>query len=200
MSIARTLLDWDRDVVKHYVRRNAWLPAALEQREATVASGRPITYLTFCAAQALDIFLFLKEGVLIRDPKTDVVTNTYYCERKSEVFREIADLVGPHDQGFLGDFQEMVLFEDDDFTRNLRYDDLRQRYNSQQRRRLDIKQKHERFRRAMPFDIINLDICGTIFPPYGGVHSPMMECIDRLLKWQAECVDMDGRFNHLHCS
>ena len=194
MNSSSTRIDWDVDVVKHYVRRHAWLPAARSQRDATRGAGRQVTYLTFCAAQALDVFLFLKEGILTRDPETDVVSNAYFCEQKSDIFQEISELIGPHDQGFLGNFQEMILFADDEVTRGRRYDDRHERYESEMRKRLDIKQRHERFRNAMPFDIINLDICGTMFPPAGGVHSPMIKSIDTLLRWQADCCDMDDRF------
>ena len=188
----RTSLNWDTDVKKHYVRLHAWLPAALAQREATLRSGRPVTYLTFCAAQALDVFLFLNTGVLVRDAQTDIVSNTYFCEKSADVFQAISDLVGPHDQGFFGDFQEMVLFEDDEFTLNRHYEDPTQRYKQHERKRLNVKRRYERFKSVMPFDIINLDICGTMFPSSAGVHSPMLKSVDRLLGWQAACSELES--------
>ena len=118
MTYSTTKVDWNTDVEKHYVRRRAWLPAATAQVEASRNSGRDPNYLTFCAAEAIDVFLFLKEGVLTRDPTTDVVVNTYFCEKKDDQFSRIAQLLGAHEPGFLGDFADMILFEDDEETRN----------------------------------------------------------------------------------
>ena len=101
MNGSSTRIDWDEDVVKHYVRQQAWLPAAREQMEASRQSGREPKYLTFCAANAIDVFLFLKEGLLKRDSETDIILNTYFCERRAEEFNEISNMIGAHDQGFL---------------------------------------------------------------------------------------------------
>lgn len=192
MNLSRTRLDWDVDVTKHYVRREAWLPAAIEQVEASRQSGREPKYLTFCAANAIDVFLFLKEGVISRDEQTDVVQNTYFCEKFPEEFNEISQLIGAHEQGFLGDFNDIVLFEDDEDTQGLDYDDTAQLYPRDLRRRLDTKKKHQRFRNAGPFDVLNLDIFGTFFPPRGGVESPMLRSIRTLLEIQsASSVDDD---------
>ena len=86
MSRPRTRLDWDKDIIKHYVRHRAWLPAALAQAEASRQAGRTPKYLTFCAANAIDVFLFLKEGLLSRDPHTDVIFGTYFCEKDPQEF------------------------------------------------------------------------------------------------------------------
>ena len=141
------------------------------------------------------MFLFLKEGVLTRDPQTDSVLNTYFCEKQPEVFNEISQLIGPHDSGFMGDFQDMILFEDDDETRGLCYHDVSERYSASLRRRLLTKERHQRFRSAVPFDVINLDICGSFFPPSGGVLSPMLRSIRRLLDWQTEFAEGNCSFN-----
>lgn len=195
MNLATSMLEWDTDVVKHYVRRQAWLPAAIDQAESTRDSGREPKYLTFCAAEAIDIFLFLKEGVLTRDPNTDSVLNTYFCEKDPLVFSEISQKVGPHEQGFFGDFEDMILFEDDEDTRGLDFDDIHSRYSRDLRRRLSTKARHQRFRSAVPFDVMNLDVCGTFFPPRSGVLSPMLQSIRRLLDWQTESAKEDTRFD-----
>ena len=191
MNLARTRLDWSTDVIKHYVRRQAWLPAALDQVEASRNSGREPKYLTFCAAEAIDVFLFLKEGVLTRNPETDRVLNTYFCEQNEQDFNEISQLIGAHDQGFFGDFKDMMLFEDDEQTQDLKYDDVSRRYSPELRRRLSMKMRHERFKSLVPFDVINLDVYGTFFPPKTGVLSPMLRSIRTLLDWQTEPAQGD---------
>lgn len=194
MIYSTTKLDWNTDVEKHYVRRQAWLPAAMEQVEASRAAGRDPNYLTFCAAEAIDVFLFLREGVIQRDPLTDVVVDTYFCEKKDEQFNRISQLLGAHDQGFLGDFVDMILFEDDEETRNADLSDPSRRYSRDLRKRLATKERHQRFRAALPFDMMNLDICGTFFPPQGGVQSPMLRSIKTLLDWQTQCAENDDEF------
>ena len=193
--MATTELDWDSDIAKHYVRRNAWLPTARAQARASRISGREPRYLTFCAAQAIDVFLFLKEGVLKRDPETDVVLNTYFCERNEYAFEEISRLIGAHEQGFLGDFKDMILFEDDETTHGLDYDDVSQRHDPVVRKKLSTKKRHEDFKSAFPFDVANLDVYGTFFPPKTGVLSQMLQSIRTFLDWQTEAAVNQGDFD-----
>lgn len=192
--VATTKLDWDADVAKHYVRRFGWLPAASAQFEATRNANRDPRYFTFCASNALDVFLLLREGVLNRDPKTDVVSNTYFCEAKPAEFNRISQLIGAHEQGFLGEFHEMILFEDDERTRGLNLSDLGRRFSREERRRLNTKERHQTFTESIPFDVINLDVYGTFFPPAGGVTSPMMRSIRRLLELQSEAAEESDNF------
>lgn len=187
-------INWDSDVVKHYVRRNAWLPAARSQAQASRKVGREPRYLTFCASQALDVFLFLKEGVLIRDPETDVVINTYFCEQDDEDFNEITRLVGAHEQGFFGDFKDLILFEDDENTTGLGYDNVSRRYAPDLRKKLSMKFRHERLKSVFPFDVVNLDPYGTFFPPLTGVLSQMLKSIRTFLDWQTEAAENEGNF------
>ena len=191
---ATTKLDWDMDVVKHYVRRFGWLPAASDQFAASRDANRDPKYFTFCASNALDVFLFLNEGVLSRDPETDVVSNTYYCEAKPDEFNRISQLVGAHEQGFLGDFHDMILFEDDDSTRGRKLSDAGQRYTGEVRRRLNVKERHQNFRASIPFDVINLDVYGAFFPPATGVTSPMVRSIRKLLDLQLAAAETDDSF------
>ena len=195
MSSEKKKIDWDSDVVKHYVRRHAWLPAAQDQFEASSLAGRDPSYLTFCAANAVDVFLFLKEGILIRDPETDVVLNTYFCEKEQTEFNEISQLIGAHEQGFLGTFEDMILFEDDDTTRDKDIRDTSKRYRGRQlRQRLNTKERHRQFRTAAPFDVVNLDICGVFFPPRHGEQSPLLRSIATLMDWHTMASDQDESF------
>ncbi len=195
MSSATTKLEWDKDVVKHFVRRTAWLPAVVSQAKACKEAKRDFKYFTFCAAEAIDVFLFLREGALKRDAKTGSVENTYFCEKDEQDFNTISQLIGPHEQGFLGDFQDMILFEDDTDTEGRRYSDVEQQYSGDVRSRLSIKERHLRFRCKLPFDVINLDICGTFFPPKDGVLSPMVKSIRKLLEWQTQFAEEDPNFD-----
>ena len=187
-------LNYDSDPPKHYVRINGWLPAALDQLDRSAHLKRPIAYFTFCASNAIDVFLFLNEGILRRNPETGIIENAYFCEKKAVEFTRITDLFGASEPGFLGDFTDILLFEDDAETVGLNYLDEDRRYSRHLRRRLATKRAHERFRELGPLDILNLDICGTFFPPAAGMHSPMLRAVERLMNWQAEHARNDAKF------
>lgn len=192
--MAKTRLDYDKDQPKHYVRVNGWLPAALDQLNLTEQCNRRLQYFTFCAANAIDVFLFLNNGLLRRDPETGIIENTYFCEKKPVEFSRITQLIGGSEPGFLGDFTDMILFEDDALTSGLDYLDEAIRHPRPVRQRLAVKRAHERFRKLGPIDILNLDICGTFFPPDVGMQSPMLRAVDRLLQWQARSAQTDQTF------
>ena len=191
---ATTKLDWDTDVVKHYVRRFGWLPAASDQFAASKNANRDPRYFTFCASNALDVFLFLNEGVLKRDPETDVVSNTYFCEARPDEFNRISQLIGAHEQGFLGEFHDIILFEDDNRTLGKDINDDKQRFSGEVRRRLNTKERHQNFKASIPFDVINLDVYGAFFPPAGGVTSPMVRSIRKLLELQSAAAEAYDNF------
>ena len=195
MNQGSTRINWDSDVIKHYVRTNAWLPAVTDQVNKSLKAGRDPTYLTFCAGNAIDVFMLLREGVLKRDSTTNLVTNTYFCEKNPGEFNEISNLIGSREQGFLGDFQEIVLFEDDSETKGISISDISRRFPADIRRKLNAKERHIRLRQSIPFDVINFDLCGTFFPPRSGLLSPTLQSLKRLFDWQSEAAGIDESFN-----
>ena len=89
----------------------------------------------------------------------------------------------------------MVLFRDDEQTKDKDIRDTSMRYQGRElRRRLNIKERHRQFRAAAPFDVMNLDICGTFFPPRRGEQSPMLRSIETLVDWQTEASNDDLAF------
>lgn len=191
VASGKTRLDYDSDILKHYVRLNAWLPAAREQHEA-IANPGPLRYFTFCAASAIDVFMLLDAGLLDREPDTGCIEGPFFCEEKPEDFNRISQLLGAHDQGIMGTFEDIVLFEDDDETAGKSIEDEAEHYPRPLREKLWTKQHHHRFRAAFPFDVINLDLFGTWFPPKAGALSPTLKTVRRLLEWQRE-PGLDGR-------
>src|SRR5438309_1955133 len=82
----RPRLNYETDVIKHYVRLVGWLPAS-NQRKSAVGSGRPVRYFTFCAASAVDVFMLEREEVIRRNVEDGVLQETYYCEFDPPDFR-----------------------------------------------------------------------------------------------------------------
>ena len=178
-------INFEEDLLKHYVRRYGWLSASRQQKQAIRNRSKkiPLRYFTFCASEAIDVFMLEHEGILKRSEKTGRLEGVYFCEGDSQSFGKIADLIGSPEKGFQGKFEEIVLFEDSEETtgKTLADENL---YLPEIREKLICKDAHFRLREAFPFDIINLDICGVMFPLRKGVITPLIESILKILEWQ----------------
>jgi hypothetical protein len=157
--------------------------------------------------------MLARAGVLQRSAETGRLKGVYFCETNDESFSRIADLIGSAEQGFHGDFQEIVLYEDDvvadhdngnngtnagDEADN-EGDDEDPEITSEQRRRLRVKDDNERLRKAFPFDIINLDVFGALFPPSatrGTLITPLLQSILKILSWQTSAIGTDKKPLH----
>ena len=195
-------IDFATDTLKHYVRRCGWLTAAKEQKHAISKRSKriPLRYFTFCAAEAIDVFMLEREGILNRSEETGRLEGVYFCEKDLDKFGIIANLIGSPEQGFRGPFDEIVLFEDDEETEGKTLEDD-QPYTPEVREKLIekliYKDTHCRLRKAFPFDIINLDVCGgPMFSSEQTVITPLLRSIFQILEWQTE-----SRFpiNDLEC-
>lgn len=177
-------INYEADPLKHYVRRHGWLTAARQQKQTIRRSKNiPLRYFTFCAAEAIDVFMLEREGILERSAETERLEGVYFCETEDESFGTIADLIGSPQQGFQGRFERIVLFEDDKETKGKTFTD-EEFYSQEIRRKLRDKDAHYRLREAFPFDIINLDVCGVMFPPRKNIIAPLLESIIQILEWQ----------------
>src|ERR1044072_1759168 len=107
-------INYRTDSQKHFVRKNGWLPATLKQLESIKKRNKkiPPRYFTFCAAEAIDVFMLEHHGILKRSGETGRLEGVFFCEKEEDDFRRIAELIGTPQQGFLGDFSRIVLFEE----------------------------------------------------------------------------------------
>ena len=186
------------DVCKHYVRKYGWLPASKSQ-EKSIRDQRgafkrtlikqPLRYFTFCAAGAIDVFLLEHGGVIKRSTDTARLDGVFFCEKDANSFSQIAERIGSPDQGFLGDFSKIILFEDDEDTigRSL-YSDDSEEYDEALREKLRLKDTHERLKQSCPFDIINFDPYGMMFQSGQGALTKIFLSFLRLLEWQTEAA------------
>ena len=183
-------INYEKDLLKHFVRNDGWLKAVEQQKKAIEnrLEEIPLRYFTLCAAQAIDVFMLERKGILNRSEETGRLEGVYFCERNDESFGKIASLIGSPENGFHGTFEDIVLFKDDQNTIGKSWaDELEDEpYTRKIRKRLRHKREHHRLRDAFPFDIINLDVCGVMFPLREGVIAPLLESIIQILKWQTE--------------
>ena len=184
-------INFETDPLKHYVRKYGWLAAAKNQKHEIGRRSKkiPLRYFTFCASGAIDVFMLEREGILKRSEKTGRLEGVFFCEKDEENFGRIADLIGKPENGFRGTFEKIVLFEDDEDTEGKELKDELEGgdvYSTEVRDKLWNKDTHYRLRETFPFDIINLDVCGAMFPPNEGIITPLLESIIQILEWQTE--------------
>lgn len=112
-------IDYSSDLPKHFVRTRGWLPACQQQVQAVANRTKriPLRYFTFCAAEAIDVFMLERAGIIRRSEVSGRLEGVYFCERNAEDFGIIAGLIGSPDQGFQGEFEKIVLFQEDDETK-----------------------------------------------------------------------------------
>jgi hypothetical protein len=187
-------IDYRTDIPKHYVRKKGWLPACRSQAQAIRNRSRniPLRYFTFCAAEAIDVFMLEQNRVVRRSGQTGRLEGIFFCEKDEAAFGQIADLIGSPEQGFQGEFERIVLFEDDADTegRSIQDDEP---YEEPVRKKLRYKDAHARLRASFPFDIINLDVYGNMFPPNKSVIARLLSSIIRILEWQTESLFPNDR-------
>jgi hypothetical protein len=189
----RPRLNYETDLVKHFVRMRGWLPASKERKNALGPRGRRLRYFTFCAASAVDVFMLEREEIIKRNDD-GVLEQTFYCEKDPPAFRAIGDLLQSTGNGFLGRFEEIILFEDSGETVGRTYTDPGPGKVSQGLlTQLELKDKHDRLKGAFPFDIINLDATGALIPPNEPPPSKLIKAIARVLEWQRDMRLSDGR-------
>lgn len=183
--------DYDTDIPKHFVRYDGWLQAcrdqyALSQAEIhSRARKLPLNYFTFCASNAIDVFMLEKDGLLTRDDDLGKLNHVYFCEKEDSEFEQINNLIRSEEAGFQGDFKKIVLFEDDDDTRGRDELDPREKVPSKTvRDKFRYKRLNRRFRRLFPLDVINLDPHGVFFPPRENAYSSMLQAIEKIFGLQ----------------
>ena len=174
-------INFEEDILKHFVRTHGWLAAAKNQKQAIKNRSKriPLRYFTFCAAEAIDVCMLEREGILVRSEKDDHLQGVYFCEKDSQDYARISNFIGLQAQGFLGEFETIVLFEDDKDTLGKKNGDGNY-YPSKIRKKLNFKDAHHRLRDAFPFDIINLDVFGVMFPARRGIITPLLDSITQI--------------------
>jgi len=179
---------WWNDTKKHYKRLHYWLPPAKELK-LQVGNTRPFRYFTLCARSMIDVFMLAREGVLAYDPIQGVVTDVRFCELDNEQFPEILELVGAENAGFFGELEDLVLFQDNDFTAQYpTLDSIEEALEDEglsieYRKRLQTKRIHIYLKSSFPYDFINLDFCGYYYPRPPEILR-INQTVQRFLDWQ----------------
>lgn len=172
--------DWDTRYSKHYVRRDGWLPASKEYIQKTGKSV--VKYFTLCDVQAIDIFMLEMAGILPRDDNGKL-PNVVICEGIWEKVPIINKLVKPPlEEAIIPEsLEDLITFEDDEYTRTTPLKTFEK--DKSKRRRLRLKERHERFKLFLPFDIINFDPCNSILERALEVNK-LYEALEKIFELQ----------------
>jgi hypothetical protein len=182
-------LNYNRDIIKHYVRFYGWIhpfKTILNYVDTQCKKGHrteKCKYLTFCAVQAVDVFLFEYKKYLFRNNNTNRLENVYFCENDEESFTLIQKIIGSADQGFFGNFQEVILQDENEPIINSE-DPFDEPELASDREKLRLIELKKRLTAKFPFDVINLDFYGNFFPSSESRYSDSFQTYKQVLELQ----------------
>ena len=151
-----------KDIKKHYVRLNGWLPVF--QTYFKLRAGEP-HYLTLCAKDAIDVRYFRQKGLLPYDKQEKAYPTVAFVEKDAQDYASIAEGLGTTKLGIKGDLEEILVKPEENAE------------NSQ------------RLRDSFPYDIINLDFTGEVVRADDPPYSQTIRAIERIIELQyaADC-------------
>lgn len=186
------IFKYENDLLKHYVRSNAWLPLCRERSKRIKENTNPkmrrkLRYFTFCAIGAVDV-LMLDVANIIRPSKIRGFDTVYFFDiTKQYVFETNKRIPGAI--GFPGDFVKIVLLDDPDEESILESQDSlkspREEYDvSGVRERQALIAQRQQFIKCFPFDVINLDLEEFLFKPNDPFPGKVINSLRRIFSWQ----------------
>jgi hypothetical protein len=185
-------VDYDKDIIKHYVRKNGLvipfkkIMNHAERHYGGKERAERFKYLTFCAKNAIDVFLFEKEKLLYRDGVSKRLVNVYFCEENLEDFTTIQKLIGSAKQGFYGNFNELMLSK---FPNKKNKGEFDEEESPAERNKLRVKEIQISLYQSFPFDAINLDIYGNYFPENDSRYSEQCKILSKILELQKNKIE-----------
>jgi len=144
---------------KHYVRKEGWLTIARNRKEVVssrVETQGYIRYFSLCGKEAIDVLLFEREGIIRANARG--YPDVCYCDFVEDnplEFAKLKETLGKT-KGFNMRFEELV------------YDGSFQKLVQNE-----------------PFDVVNLDFCGSCFPKHDAPDSKTLRAIECVLKLQS---------------
>jgi hypothetical protein len=183
-------IDYSSCPYKQHVRTNGWLDACKRQYETVEKARnrrrrkRQLQYFTFCAVEAIDVYLLRKEKVIFADANGRL-NNVYFCEKDPDDYAAILDQFRSETGGFQGELTDIILVDGvENDTAPIELDDEAPPKTREERRLDDLRDKHRRLRSIFPLDIINFDICGHVFPPNPARVKNFERMLERIFEWQ----------------
>lgn len=195
---------YDRDLFKHYVRTQGWLPLCHERAQQfkkvqkSKKNPRQLRYFTFCGVKAVDVLMLDVAKIVKCSPNDQRFDSVVFFEKTNEDVAEIQKCI-PGAVGFPCDFLQAVLFNDDD--RDDPVDSIEslepisdKEYIKDTIRQQTLRQIHRDYRRSFPFDILNFDLQDFFFKPNDPIPGNMVKALMKIFEWQRrEGIDKRGK-------
>jgi hypothetical protein len=194
------LFKYEKDLLKHHVRVEGWLPRCRQRlRDIRLSSGknpRRLRYFTFCAVGAIDVLMLDVANVVRRsDRGFDTVV---FFDRTPELVRATQNRI-PGATGFIGDFVDIILLEDTAEEAILAGmidvdDPLRPPATAPDKkltREIQMRRhQHQEFVKSFPFDVVNLDLEEYLFKPSEGLPGRVTNAFRKISRWQHKSFEV----------
>lgn len=185
-------------LLKHHVRRVGWLEACRRQLERIRGrEERRLKYFTFCATDAIDVLMLDVERV-IRQSRGGHFDTVYFFTRTDTGLIETRKNI-PGAKGFPGNFASVVLLDDlndeADGQVPLDLEPADQPDTLETRQGIVRRDVHRQFRKAFPFDVINLDLEGYLFKPSERIPGRLINAFRRVFRWQHTAPSVGARLD-----
>jgi hypothetical protein len=183
---------YERDLLKHSVRKEIWLPACKKRHELvraglTKKQQRRLRYFTFCATGAIDVLMLDVEKVIGPSSKGRFDTVTFFDRRPEDIIETEKNIPGAF--GIPGDFTKVVLSgtaEDMVDPLAAPKNDLDTLANEKlQIERAQCRDLIGRF----PFDIMNLDLQNFLFKNSDPPPGDLIRALRKVFEWQTRPID-----------
>ncbi len=186
------MIDYDKDVLKHFVRTQGWLPACRRRLEVLKQGRKPkeqrrLRYFTFCAVGAVDV-LMLDVAKVVRQSTTGRFDTVVFFDKTREDVIETQRRI-PGAIGFPGNFITTVLNDDPDEALITDETDilvpLERALDERATREKQTRWSERRdFIKQFPFDVMNLDLEEFLFKSSQDLPGHVINALRRLLSWQ----------------
>jgi hypothetical protein len=197
--MAEAIFKYERDLLKHHVRVEGWLPRCkkrlkIVRESSTGEQTRRLRYFTFCATGAIDVLMLDVAKVITRSGDRGF-NNVFFFDRNRDLVRETLKRI-PGAIGFPGDFVSTVLVDDPDEQGLLaerrplldQQDPLLAPESAQDdsiTRLLQLRlHVHQEFVKCFPFDVINLDLEEYLFKPQEKLPGRLINALRKVFAWQ----------------
>ena len=186
-------IDYETDLLKHFVRMDGWLPACKRRFEQIHSGGksRRLKYFTFCAVGAVDVLMLDIEGIIRRSNDDRFDTVVYFDHDEEAVFETEKRIPGAI--GFSGNFIEVVGGAgDEDFEPDgvsLLQAPVDRPDEESTRKDQRLREQRRLFAEYFPFDVINLDLEGFLFTPREQLPGKVINSFRQLMAWQCQALD-----------
>jgi hypothetical protein len=192
------MIDYDHDILKHYVRTQGWLPACRRRlkrlREGrSLKQQRRLKYFTFCAVRAIDV-LMLDVARVVRPSADGGFDTVCFFDRSREAVIETQKRI-PGAIGFPGEFIAIVLSDDPDEAtvadgaegEVLIAPEQEPDRRETRERQVQLDQRRA-FIRKFPFDVVNLDLEAFLFKSSQEMPGRVISALRKVLEWQRRPV------------